>query len=84
MEELCKTLMSHIILDFDGDVTYDTIDDFLADDPSPLAQSLRGRLDKENGAADFLLVLSDCLRESLRSGITPARVEQQIKIYVDS
>lgn len=84
MDKLCDFLISRLILDFDGDVTYDTINNFLADDDSTTARALRGRLIAEGNAGDFLIVLSDCLREYIRTGITPDNVKSQIELYAES
>lgn len=84
MNDLCKFLISHIILDFDGEVNQEIITRFLVEDRSPLAQSLKGRLSAEHGPEDFLIVLSDCLRAAIRTGITAEVVEQKIQTYVDS
>ncbi|MDX9720737.1 MAG: hypothetical protein RBU37_08310 [Myxococcota bacterium] len=84
MEELCQFLIGRMILDFDGEVDQETVTRFLADDSSPLARDLRGRLLAEGGLEDFLIVLSDCLRDSIRTGITPEKVREQISTYVES
>jgi len=84
MDELCQFLVKHMILDFDGEVTQESISRLLAEDPSPLAQSLRSRLIEDDGVGDFLIVLSDCLRDKIRTGVTPTNVKKQIEIYVES
>ena len=83
MDELCKFLINHMILDFDGEVDKEAISRFLLDDGSSLARSLRGKL-LSDGIEDFLIVLSDVLRESIPKGITPEKVKDHISMYIES
>ena len=83
MNDLCEFLIKNLILDFDAAVDHETLQGFIQDDDSPLASSLRERLTPEK-LDDFLIVLGDCLREHIRTGIDAAAVTKQIGLFVDS
>ncbi len=84
MDELCSYIMEHLVLDLDGDISMDSMNEMLVRDGSQLARDLRARLIAEQGPNEFLLVLVDCLRESLRDGIGEAKVLEQVKFYLDA
>jgi hypothetical protein len=84
MEELCSYIMNHLVLDLDGEVTMEAINDMLVRDGSQKARELRARLISEQGPNEFLLVLADCLRESLRDGINEDKVQEQIDYYLEA
>lgn len=83
MNELCQFLITKIILDFDTDVDHERLMGFLEDDTSEDGLALKARLTPEK-LDDFLIVLSDCLREYIRTGIDEARVAEQIKLFTDA
>jgi hypothetical protein len=84
MDELCSYIMEHLVLDLDGDISMDSMNEMLVRDGSQIARDLRARLIAEQGPNEFLLVLVDCLRESLRDGIGEAKVLEQVKFYLDA
>lgn len=84
MDELVTYIMQHLVLDLDGDITMDDINEMLVRDGSQTARDLRARLIAEQGPNDFLLVIVDCLRESLRGGINEDKVLDQVKFYLDA
>jgi hypothetical protein len=73
-----------MVLDLDGEVSMDAINDMLVRDPSPVSRDLRAKLIAENGPNEFLLVLCDCLREHLRTGVTEDRVLEQVRFYLEA
>lgn len=84
MDEFVEYLIQHMILDFDGELNVDTLTKFLADDDSTLARDVRARFAAENGADDFLIVMCDCLRDYIRTGITADKVKTQVSVYIES
>ncbi len=84
MEELCSYILDHIILDFEGEFTMDKLNDMLVRDGSQVSRDLRARLISEQGPDQFLMVLLDCLRESLDEGIGKDKVEEQVRFYLEA
>jgi hypothetical protein len=84
LDEVCRYILDHLVLDFEGEFTMDTLNEMLVRDGSQLARDLRARIIAEQGPNQFLLVLLDCLRESLGDGIDKARVEEQIRFYLEA
>ena len=84
MDELCLYVMQHLVLDLDGDISMEAINEMLVRDGTQLSRDLRARLIAEQGPNEFLLVLVDCLREHLRDGITEDKILDQVKFYLDA
>jgi len=84
LEELCSYILDHIILDFEGEFTMDKLNDMLVRDGSQVSRDLRARLISEQGPDQFLMVLLDCLRESLDEGIGKDKVEEQVRFYLEA
>lgn len=84
MNQLIAYLLDHAILDFSGDLTLDTIRDFLRNDDSPDARALLAKLVQERGVDDMVVTLADCLQEYLRTGLTEDVVRDQIRFYSES
>ena len=84
VDELSAYIMEHLVLDLDGEVNMETINDMLMRDGSQIARDLRARLIAEQGPEDFLLALVDCLRESLREGITEEKIQEQVQYYLEA
>jgi hypothetical protein len=84
VKQLIAYLLDHAILDFSGDLTLDSIRDFLRDDDSPTSRALLAKLVQEGGVDDMVVTLADCLQEYLRTGLTDDVVLSQIKLYSES
>lgn len=84
MNKLIAFLLDHAILDFSGELTLDTIKDFLRDDDSAEGRSLISKLSKEGNVDDMMVTLADCLQEYIRTGVTENVVRDQIKAYAES
>ncbi|MBW2465004.1 MAG: hypothetical protein JRH11_25370, partial [Deltaproteobacteria bacterium] len=67
MRELARYLLSHAILDFEGDITIDQVRQFLRDDDTRAARMLLSRLIEDKGVDDFLIVVADCLKEHIKA-----------------
>ncbi len=84
MRELARYLLNHAIIDFQGDITIEQVRQFLRDDDSREARMLLSRLIEDKGVEDFLIVVADCLKESIRSGISEDIIREQLNTYSES
>jgi len=84
VNELIAYLLKNIQVDFQGEITMDTVRQFLRDDDSREARKLLGRLIEDKGVDDMLITLADCLNEYLTSGIDAGVVSEQLRMYSDS
>ena len=84
VQELIRYLLDNLYLDFQGEITLDTVRTFLREDDSREARRLLGRLIEDKGVDDMLLVMADCLKEYLASGVNETVVAEQLSMYSDS
>ena len=84
MKELIQYLLQNLYLDFQGDVSMDTVRDFLREDDSKDARALLKKLIEEKGVEDMLISLADVLKENLASGIDEEVLNDQLNTYADS
>lgn len=84
MKELIKYLLDNLILDFQGDITLETVRGFLREDDGREARQLLAKLIEEKGVNDMLVTLADCLREHIQSGVNEKVVREQLMTYSES
>lgn len=84
MKELVKYLLENLYLDFQGEISIETVRSFLREDDGREARQLLSKLIEENGVDDMLITLADCLREHLQNGIDEKTVREQLALYSDS
>jgi Mn-containing catalase len=84
VKELIKYLLDNMYIDFQGEITLDTVRNFLREDDGREARQLLSKLIEEKGVDDMLLTLADCLKEHIQAGINEKVVREQIAIYSDS
>jgi hypothetical protein len=84
VKELIGYLLENMQLDFQGDVSLETVRGFLREDDSREARKLLAKLIEDEGVDSMLITLADCLREYLREGINEETVSEQLNIYSDS
>ena len=84
MRELIHYLLDNIYLDFQGDITLDTVRAFLREDESREARKLLGKLIEDKGVDDMLIILADCLKEYITTGVNEKAVAEQLSLYADS
>lgn len=84
VKELIGYLLENLQLDFQGDVTLETVRGYLREDDSREARKLLAKLIEDQGVDSMLITLADCLREYLREGINEETVSEQLNIYADS
>lgn len=84
MKELIKYLLDNLYLDFQGEITLETVRNFLREDDGREARQLLSKLIEEKGVDDMLITLADCLKEHIQSGINERVVRDQINLYSES
>lgn len=84
MNELAQYLIENIILDFEGDVTTDTVRAFLRKDDSSQARALLQLIVEEKGIDELLLALADCLTSELAKKLTTADVIGHLVNYSEA
>jgi len=71
-------------LDFQGEISLDTVRQFLRGDESREAKALLQKLIEDKGVDDLLITLADVLKEHIRTGVTEQVVREQLTMYSDS
>jgi hypothetical protein len=84
VKELIKYLLDNLYIDFQGEITLETVRTFLREDDGREARQLLSKLIEEKGVDDMLITLADCLKESIQSGINEKVIHEQISIYSES
>ncbi len=84
MKELVRYLLENLYLDFQGDISVEKVRDFLREDDSRDARQLLSKIIEDNGVDDLLLTLADCLKDSIRTGVSEETIRDQLSIYSDS
>ena len=84
MKQLISYRLAHRILDFQGDLTLDTVRDLLRDDDSREGRALLAKLVEDRGVSDMMITLADCLQDYLRTGINEETLREQIRTYAES
>lgn len=84
MKKLIEYLLQHIQLDFEGELTLDAVRDFLREDDSREARRLLGKLIDDQGVDEMMIVVADCLKDHIRTGINEKVLEEQLQTYSDS
>ncbi len=84
MNQLISYLLDNLILDFQGELDLEMVRAYLKGDDSKEAKSLYARLVADGGVDDLLVVLADCLKDDIRTGIQEDTVHEQVRMYVES
>jgi len=84
VKELVRYLLENLYLDFQGEISLETVRQFLRGDDSREAKQLLAKLIEDKGVDDLLITLADCLKESIRTGINEQTVREQLSLYSDS
>ena len=75
--------LEHIQLDFSG-VEFETIQQILREDRSPISTALMSKLIEEKGEDELLIVLADCLKEFIQQGVDNETVKKQLTLYAEA
>jgi hypothetical protein len=84
VQELIKYLLEQLVIDFQGEITLDTVRTFLRDDDGRDARVLLSKLMEEKGIDDMLITLADCLKEHIATGVNERVVREQLSLYAES
>lgn len=84
MKELVRYLIDNMYLDFQGDISLETVRGFLREDESREARALLSKIIEEKGIDDLLITLADCLKEHISSGVSDTVVREQLQMYAES
>ena len=84
MKELIKYLLDNLYIDFQGEITLETVRGFLREDDGREARQLLSKLIEEKGVEDMLITLADCLKEHIQTGINERVVREQLNTYAES
>lgn len=84
MKDLIKYLLDNLQLDFQGEITLETVREFLREDDGREARQLLAKLMEEKGVDDMLITLADCLKDHIQTGINERVVREQINMYSES
>jgi hypothetical protein len=71
-------------LDFQGEISLETVRQFLRGDDSREARQLLQKLIEDKGVDDLLITLADCLKDHIRSGVNEDVVREQLTLYAES
>ena len=84
MKELIRYLIDNMYLDFQGDISLESVRGFLREDDSREARQLLSKIIEEKGVDELLITLADCLKDHIRTGISDDKVREQLQLYSDS
>lgn len=84
MKELVRYLLDNLYLDFQGEISLDTVRQFLRGDDSREAKQLLAKLIEDKGVDELLLTLADCLKEHIRTGVNDQVLREQLSLYAES
>ncbi len=84
MKELIRYLIDNMYLDFQGEISIDSVRGFLRDDDSREARQLLSKIIEEKGIDDLLITLADCLKDHITTGVTDTVVREQLNLYSES
>jgi hypothetical protein len=84
VKELVRYLLENMYLDFQGEISLDTVRQFLRGDESREAKALLSKLIADKGVDDLLLTLADVLKDHLRTGVNENVVREQLSLYSES
>jgi hypothetical protein len=84
VQRLIEYLRSHVMLDFQGDLTVAKVRDLLAGDDSRDAKQLLAKLIAEKNVDDMMLVLADCLLEHVQASLSEEVMRENIRSYAES
>src|ERR1700730_2099843 len=84
VKELVRYLLENMYLDFQGEISLETVRQFLRTDDSREARQLLQKLIEDKGVDELLLTLADVLKDHLRSGVNDDVVREQLVLYSES
>lgn len=84
MKDLVAYLLENMYLDFQGEISLETVRQFLRGDDSREAKALLAKLIEDKGVDELLITMADVLKDHLRQGIDEQTVREQLVLYAES
>jgi len=84
VKDLVRYLLDNLYLDFQGEISLDTVRQFLRGDDSREAKALLQKLIEDKGVDDLLITLADVLKEHIRTGVNDQVMREQLSMYSES
>ena len=84
MNKLIAHIRDNIILDFQGDLSLETMRELLREDDSRDAKQLLAKLVADGGVEEMMLVLADCLLEPVQQALTDDVLRENLRMYTES
>lgn len=84
VKDLVRYLLENLYLDFQGEISLDTVRQFLRGDDSREAKALLQKLIEDKGVDDLLITMADVLKENIRTGVNEQVVREQLVMYAES
>jgi hypothetical protein len=84
VKELTLYLLENLYLDFQGDISLETVRSFLREDDSPEARRLLAKIIEERGVDELLITMADCLKDNITTGINEEVLSEALNTYSES
>lgn len=84
VNRLIDYLRQNLMLDFQGDLSVAKVKELLSGDDSRDAKALLAKLIADRKVEDMLVVLADCLLESVQQSLSDDLMREQLRMYAES
>lgn len=84
VKELVRYLLANMYIDFQGEITLETVREFLREDDGKEARALLAKLIEDKGVDEMLITLADVLKDHISTGVSDKVVKEQLMLYADS
>ena len=84
VNRLIDYIRQNIMIDFQGDLSVAKVRELLAGDESRDARALLTKLVADRKVEDMLVVLADCLLETVQKALSDDVVREQLRMYAES
>jgi predicted GTPase len=84
LNELAQYLFDNMIIDFEGEVTTETVRAFLRKDEGPIARALLQKIIEDKGIDDLVIALADVLKANVANGIDSSLIREHLVTYSES
>lgn len=84
MKELVRYLLANMYIDFQGEISLDTVREFLREDDGREARALLAKLIEDKGVDEMLITLADVLKDHIATGVSDKVVKEQLLLYAES
>ena len=84
VNRLIEYLRQNLMIDFQGDLSVAKVRELLAGDESRDARALLTKLVADRKVEDMLVVLADCLLETVQKALSDDVVREQLRMYAES